>query len=145
MEGVWKLAVSHGVTVPVISCLPNDVSDQYCAMLVAPVNTTFWTSDCRNGVAGATAGGVGWKLSRMTSVDAVLAAVTSVAAATSRAGGSARTATESGAMPVVFGSPVTETRIPDLSSFGEIAISSSLRSPLSCSSVQMKRLSPPSK
>ena len=45
--------MSQGVTVPVISWLPNETSFQYAAMLLAPENTTASTAACVNGVDGA--------------------------------------------------------------------------------------------
>src|SRR4029453_16044738 len=135
---VWKLAVSHGVTVPVKSWLPNDTSDQYAAMLPAPEKTTALTAACVNGCDGATAGGVGWKLSRMTRSEEVVAAAMA-------SGACVTAAIESGVIVVPLLVPVTTTRIPGFMSVGAMGISSSLLWPSSWSTVHTNRLVPPSK
>ena len=108
-------------------------------MLLAPENTTPSTAACVKGVDGATAGGVGWKLSRMTSTEAVCADVT---APVLRAGACASAVIESGVIVAPMRVPVTATRMPGFMSVGAIGTSSSTPPPLSSSSVQTKRLVP---
>src|SRR5437762_3555759 len=123
-----------------MSWLPNETSDQYAAMLLAPENTTASTAACVNGVEGTTAGGVGLKLSRITSTDAVEGA----AATPFSAGAGESAVIDSGVIVVPLRVPLTSTRIPGFMSVGASATSSSVPRPLPSWTVQTNSLVPAS-
>jgi hypothetical protein len=86
-------------------------------------------------------GGVGWKASRMTSVEA-FAAATVPALPT---GACVSAVIVSGAIVVPLRIPFTTMRMPGCMSVGAIGMSISLVAPPSCSSSQMNWLVPPAK